>query len=256
MSADLSHEVTRLLREWQGGDRAALERLTPLVYDELRRLAAHYLRGERKDHTLQGTALVNEAFIRLVGQSNLELQNRSHFFGIAARLMRQILVDHARKHAAVKRGGGAQDLSIEEAAVFTPEHAATLVALDEALAALAEFDPRKSRIVELRLFWFAVAEALIKAVVIWLFYIALEPYVRRRSPHRIISWSRLMAGNWRDPLVGRDILLGLIIGLGGTALSTFGGELIGRRLGWPGDVLTDGTLSRRSSRRAASHRSF
>ena len=152
MTADLSHEVTRLLRDWQAGDAAALERLTPLVYDELRRLAAHYLRGERKDHTLQGTALVHEAFIRLVGQSNLELQNRAHFFGVAARLMRQILVDHARKHAAAKRGGGVHDLSIEEAAVFTPERAANLVALDEALVALSEFDPRKSRIVELRYF--------------------------------------------------------------------------------------------------------
>ena len=96
---------------------------------------------------------------------------------------------------------------------------------------------------ELRLFWFAIAQALIEAVVIWLFYIALEPYVRRRAPHRVISWSRLVAGNWRDPLVGRDVLLGLIIGLGGSALTTYGGELITRRLGMPGDVVIDGTLT-------------
>ena len=152
MNADLSHEVTRLLHDWQDGDRAALEKLTPLVYDELRRLASHYLRGERRDHTLQGTALVHEAFIRLVGQSGLEWQSRSHFIGVAARLMRQILVDHARKHTAAKRGGGEQPLSIEEAAVFSPQRAANLVALDDALQALAQFDPRKSRIIELRYF--------------------------------------------------------------------------------------------------------
>ena len=152
MIAELSHEVTRLLHDWRDGDRAALEKLTPLVYDELRRLAAHYLRGERTDHTLQGTALVHEAFIRLVGQSDLALQSRAHFFGIAARLMRQILVDHARRHAAAKRGGGERDLSIEEAAAFSPQRAANLVALDEALLALSEFDARKSRIIELRYF--------------------------------------------------------------------------------------------------------
>ena len=152
MTHDPSHEVTRLLHDWQGGDRAALEKLTPLVYDELRRLASHYLHGERKDHTLQGTALVHEAFIRLVGQSGLEWQSRSHFIGVAARLMRQILVDHARKHTAAKRGGGEQLLSIEEAAVFSPQRAANLIALDDALQALAQFDPRKSRIIELRYF--------------------------------------------------------------------------------------------------------
>ena len=152
MNAEPSHEVTRLLHDWRDGDRAALEQLTPLVYDELRRLAAHYLRGERTDHTLQGTALVHEAFIRLVGQSDLALQSRAHFFGIAARLMRQILVDHARRHGAAKRGGGERDLSIEEAAVFSPQRAADLVALDEALRELSEFDARKSRIIELRYF--------------------------------------------------------------------------------------------------------
>jgi RNA polymerase sigma factor (TIGR02999 family) len=152
MSTPSTHEVTRLLQDWRNGDREALDKLAPLIYDELRRLAAHYLRGEREDHTLQGTALVHEAFMRLVGQSDLEWQSRAHFFGVAARLMRQILVDHARKHTADKRGGKAVDLSLEEAAIFSPQRAAELVALDEALEALSTFDPRKSRIIELRYF--------------------------------------------------------------------------------------------------------
>jgi RNA polymerase sigma factor (TIGR02999 family) len=126
--------------------------VTPLVYNELRRLANHYLKGERKDHTLQGTALVHEAYIRLMGQGDLEWQNRAHFFGVAARLMRQILVDHARKHRAAKRGSGERDLSLEEAAIFSAERASSLVALDDALESLARVDERKSRLVELRYF--------------------------------------------------------------------------------------------------------
>lgn len=152
MDTHSTHEVTRLLQDWRNGDRAALEKLTPLIYDELRRLANHYLRGERKDHTLQGTALVHEAFMRLVGQGEFQWQNRAHFFGVAARLMRQILVDHARKHTAAKRGGNAREVSLEEAAVFSPERARELVALDEALESLSEFDPAKGRIIELRYF--------------------------------------------------------------------------------------------------------
>jgi RNA polymerase sigma-70 factor, ECF subfamily len=150
--ATLSHDVTQLLEDWRNGDREALERLTPLVYAELRRIARRYLRSERQDHTLQGTALVHEAFIRLVNQNNVEWQNRAHFFGIAARLMRQILVDHARRHAAARRGGGVAELSLAESAIFSPERAANLVALDDAMQALAVFDPRKSRIIELRYF--------------------------------------------------------------------------------------------------------
>jgi RNA polymerase sigma factor (TIGR02999 family) len=150
--AALSHDVTQLLEDWRNGDREALERLTPLVYAELRRIARRYLRGERANHTLQGTALVHEAFIRLVNQNNVEWQNRAHFFGIAARLMRQILVDHARRHTALRRGGGVADLSLAESAIFSTERAASLVALDDAMQALAVFDPRKSRIVELRYF--------------------------------------------------------------------------------------------------------
>jgi RNA polymerase sigma-70 factor, ECF subfamily len=152
MTTELTHEVTRLLQDWQGGDSAALEKLTPLVYEELRRLAAHYLRGERKDHTLQGTALVHEAFVRLVGQDEMNWQGRAHFFGVAARLMRQILVDHARRFTAEKRGGGVRHCSLVEAVVLSPQRSADLIALDDALRGLAKFDARKSRIVELRYF--------------------------------------------------------------------------------------------------------
>lgn len=146
------HEVTQLLQDWRNGDKAALEKLTPLVYDELRRLANRYLRGERKNHTLQGTALVHEAYMKMVGYTDLEWQSRAHFFGVAARVMRQILIDHARKHQAGKRGGGKPDLSLDETAVFSTERAASLVALDYALDSLAKIDPLKSRIIELRYF--------------------------------------------------------------------------------------------------------
>ena len=152
MSTASPHEVTRLLQDWRNGDKAALEKLTPLVYDELRRLANHYLRGERKDHTLQGTALVHEAYMKMVGYDNLEWQSRAHFFGVAARIMRQILIDHARKHRTDKRGAGKQNLALEEAAIFSTERADSLVALDDALEILGTHDPLKSRIIELRYF--------------------------------------------------------------------------------------------------------
>jgi RNA polymerase sigma factor (TIGR02999 family) len=145
-------DVTGLLQDWRGGDEAALEKLTRLVYDELRRLANRYLRGERRNHTLQGTALVHEAYMRLVGYTELEWQNRAHFFGVAARIMRQILIDHARKHQSDKRGGGRENLPLDEAAVFSTERPESLVALDDALEALAEVDPQKSRVIELRYF--------------------------------------------------------------------------------------------------------
>jgi RNA polymerase sigma-70 factor, ECF subfamily len=152
MSTASPHDVTRLLQDWRNGDKAALERLTPLVYDELRRLAGHYLRGERKDHTLQGTALVHEAYIKMVGYTDLEWQSRAHFFAVAARIMRQILIDHARKHRTDKRGAGKQNIPLEEAVVFSLDRADGLVALDDALEALAALDPLKSRIIELRYF--------------------------------------------------------------------------------------------------------
>jgi len=143
-------EVTRLLLAWSGGDRSALDELTPLVYAELRRLAAAYLRRERPDHTLQPTALVNEAFIRLIKQGEVQSNSRTHFFAIAANLMRQILVNYAKSHRASKRGGGRKEQLDESAAVVRPE--VDLLALHEALEKLAQLDPRKSRIVELRFF--------------------------------------------------------------------------------------------------------
>lgn len=145
-------EITELLTAWQGGDESARDRLVPLVYGELRRLARRYLNGERRDHTLQTTALIHEAYLRLAGQDRVQWQNRSHFFGVAAELMRRILVDHARSIRAVKRGGNWLRVPFEEAAVVSPEKAAEVLAVDEALRRLEALDPRKSRVVELRFF--------------------------------------------------------------------------------------------------------
>ena len=151
MTPPHTQEVTQLLVKLSHGDRSALDDLLPLVYDELRRLADRYLRRERSDHTLQATALVNEAYLRLVDQ-NVPWQNRAHFFGVAAEMMRRILVDHARSHQAQKRGSGGVKLSLDEAINMSDERATDLIALDDALTALAEFDQQKSRIVELRFF--------------------------------------------------------------------------------------------------------
>jgi RNA polymerase sigma factor (TIGR02999 family) len=151
-------DVTGQLIEWRHGDRAALDRLTPLVYDEIRRIAHRYVQRERDGHTLQTTALVNEAYIRVAGSQNVEWQNRSHFFAVAAQVMRHILIDHARRRRYVKHGGEAQRIALddalatEQAVMMTQPRAAELVALDEALDELARIDPRKSRVVELRYF--------------------------------------------------------------------------------------------------------
>ncbi len=146
------HDVTQLLREWANGTQSALEALTPLVYAELRHLAASYLRNESPGHTLQPTALVHEAFLRLIDRSAPDCQNRSQFFAVAAHLMRQILIDHARARRAVKRGGHVVRLSLEQDLVVSRERDTDLLALDDALERLAALDPRKSRIVELRFF--------------------------------------------------------------------------------------------------------
>lgn len=152
MHRDSSNQVTQLLVRWRGGDREALEELMPLVYEELRRLAHHYLRQERADHTLQSTALVHEAYLRLAGQNPPEWQNRAHFFGIAAHVMRQILVEYARGHNAAKRGGNACRLTLDEIAELPQQLDVDVVALDKALTELSEFDAQQSRIVELRFF--------------------------------------------------------------------------------------------------------
>jgi len=145
-----TRDLTHLLTQWASGDQRALEDPTPLVYKELRRLAASHLRKERKSHTLQPTALVHEAYLRLVSQSNPRWEDRSHFYGVAARLMRQILVEHARRKQAIKRAG--RTVSLENALSFHLERGRDLVALDHALSALEKLDPRKCKAVELRYF--------------------------------------------------------------------------------------------------------
>jgi RNA polymerase sigma factor (TIGR02999 family) len=147
-----TENVTKLLIELSNGDRDAVDLLLPVIYDELRKLAANYLRRERPDHTLQPTALVHEAYIRLVDQTRVNWQNRAHFFGVAAQIMRRLLVDHARKHNAEKRGQEFQKLSLDENIDRAVERSAELIALDDALKAFAEFDEQKARMVELRYF--------------------------------------------------------------------------------------------------------
>lgn len=144
--------VNRLLLEWSGGNQQALEEMLPLIYDELRHLAHHFLYRERPGHTLQTTALVHEAYLKLIDQTDARWQNRAHFFAIAAQAMRRILIDSARKHVAEKRGGGGEKLSLAEVASISLEPNNNLLALDEALNGLAEIDPQQSRIIELRYF--------------------------------------------------------------------------------------------------------
>ena len=144
--------LTELLSDWQQGDQTALSKLTPLVYDELRRIAHRYVQRERNGHTLQTTALVNEAYLRLAGQKKIEWQNRAHFFAVTAQVMRHILIDHARRRHYAKHGGDVRQVSLEVAETMSRERASELVALDEALDELAKLDPRKSRVVELRYF--------------------------------------------------------------------------------------------------------
>ncbi len=144
-------DVSVILRAWSDGDQAALDRLTPIVYDELRRLARLYMRRERAGHSLQTSALVNEAYLRLVDYKRMQWQNRAHFFAVSAQLMRRILVDHARRHNQ-KRGGGLAHVSLDDAAVLKGHPSSDLVALDDAMNALARLDPRKVRVVEMRFF--------------------------------------------------------------------------------------------------------
>jgi RNA polymerase sigma factor (TIGR02999 family) len=147
-----SPEVTGLLEAWSQGDKAALDKLTPLVHDELRRLAHHYMSRERPGHTLQTTALVNEAYMHLVDQADTHWQNRAHFFGVAAQVMRHILIDHARTRTRQKRGGDVQQVSLDDVESMSISRAAELIALDDALNELAKIDERRSKVVELRYF--------------------------------------------------------------------------------------------------------
>lgn len=152
MESPAPHDVTQLLIAWSSGDQAARDRLMSVVYEELHRLARRYMRRESPGHTLQTSALVNEAFLRLVDQRNVHWQNRAHFFGIAAQMMRRILVDYARSRSYAKRGGGERALPLDEGLIVSEERSAEVVAVHEALEELAKFDPRKSQIVELRFF--------------------------------------------------------------------------------------------------------
>ena len=147
-----AHQVTQLLADWRQGEEAALEKLTPLVYEELRRLAHRYMAGQQPDHTLQTTALVNEAYLRLVDQTKPSFANRSHFFAVAATAMRQILVNHAKAQQRLKRGGGASKVELDTAALISPEQTKTILDVDEALERLAQLDSRKAQVVELKYF--------------------------------------------------------------------------------------------------------
>lgn len=144
--------VTKLLIEWRNGDETALDKLIPLVYEEMRRLARYYMRRERPGHTLQTTALINEAYLRLVDHKGMRWQNRAHFYAVAAQAMRRILVDHARSRRSAKRGGGVPTLQLDQAETLVVRQAADLISLDEALTELAAFDQRKAQVVELRYF--------------------------------------------------------------------------------------------------------
>lgn len=152
MATSGSQQITQMLLAWSNGDQAALESLMPLVYDELRKVAARHLRGQRPGHTLQTTALVNEAYLRLIDASQVRWQNRAHFFAVSAQLMRRILVDFARSRNYQKRGGGAERVSLDEAMAVAPERGADLLALDEALTRLQSLNPRQAQVVELRYF--------------------------------------------------------------------------------------------------------
>ena len=145
-------EVTQLLMDWGKGDAQALNQLMPLVYNELHRIAGRYLRNERPNHTLQTTALINEAYVRIVDGKSVKWQDRAHFFGVAAQIMRHILVDHARSSRSAKRGGGVQKLTLDEAVAGSQERNLDLVALNDSLNSLAQIDPQQSRIIELRFF--------------------------------------------------------------------------------------------------------
>jgi RNA polymerase sigma factor (TIGR02999 family) len=152
MNEGAQSQITQMLLDWSDGNRAALDRLTPLVYGELHRLAHNYMNRERGGHTLQTSALVNEAFVRLVDQRNVKWNNRAHFFAIAAQMMRRILVDYARSHLYAKRGAGAVHVSLNEAGLAANEATSEVTALDEALTKLESIDPRQARVVELKFF--------------------------------------------------------------------------------------------------------
>jgi RNA polymerase sigma factor (TIGR02999 family) len=177
-------KVSQLLLDWSKGDKAALDALVPLVHEELHQLAHRYMGGERAGHTLQTTALINEAYLRLTDYRNMRWQNRAHFFAVAAQVMRRILVDYARSRHYAKRGGGAYQVSLDEAIVFSEETSAELIAIEEALNDLAAFDPRKSQIVELRFFGGMNIEETAEVL-------AISPTTVKREWQRAKAWLHL-----------------------------------------------------------------
>ncbi len=183
----MSHDVTLLLNRWKSGDRAALEQLVPLLYDELRRVAGRYLGRERVGHTLQPTALVHEAFLRLVGVSNIEWQNRAQFIGVAAEMMRRILVDYARARATEKRGGGVTLVALAATDIPGKEKGGELLAVDEALTRLAELDPRQAKIVEMRFFGGLTIEETAAAMDLSAATVKREWTIARAWLHRELS---------------------------------------------------------------------
>jgi RNA polymerase sigma factor (TIGR02999 family) len=185
MSTD--RDVTQLLQLWKAGDESAVGQLTPIVYDQLRRLAAHYLRDEHAADTLQPTALVHEAYLRLVAQNLPDWESRSHFFGVAAHLMRQILVDHARRHNSAKRGAGAPVTVLDEALSFAPAKSKDILALNDALESLATMDERKSKILELRYFGGFTVEETARALNISVATVGREQRLAEAWLHRELS---------------------------------------------------------------------
>ena len=184
---DSAPQVTQLLHDLRHGDSKAIDALIPIVYGELRRLAAHYLRDERAALTLQPTALVNEAYMRLVAQDMPDWEGRLHFFGVAAHLMRQILVDHARRHRSQKRGSGAAPVTLDEAIAFAPARSDDILALDDALTRLAKEDERKARIIELRFFGGMTAEETARALDISVATVGREQRLAEAWLHRELT---------------------------------------------------------------------
>ena len=180
--------VTRILVEWGTGDREAAQRLMPLVYDELRRLARHYLQNERRDHTLQATGLVHEAYLRLVDQTAASWRDRAHFYSVAAGVMRRVLVDHARSHRAGKRGGQLEKIELDENVALSPAKEINLVALDDALKDLAKLDPTQSQIVELRFFGGLTVEEVAEVL-------EISPRTVKREWRLARAWLRHQLGD-------------------------------------------------------------
>jgi len=192
LTQEQPREVTQLLLAWNDGDESALEKLLPLVYDELRRLAKRRMRLERPDHTLQTTALINEAYLRLVDARNVHWQNRAHFFALCARLMRRILVDYARRRRYAKRGGGVQPVSLDQPLPVAPGRSPDLVAVDDALRAFAEVDARKAHVVELRFFGGLTVEETAEVL-------KVSPETVRRDWRLARAWLlRELGGDGRD----------------------------------------------------------